>query len=287
MPSYTIQDLLDIMAKMRADGGCPWDREQTLESLKQYLVEECYEVVDAIESGSVDKHADELGDLLLQVVFQAQIRREQGQFAFEDVVDRICEKLIRRHPHVFGDARVSGTSEVLKNWEAIKAEERKKDAVEGDGKSAPISLVGNIPRHMPALHQAHHLQKRLARVGFDWTQVHDVVAKIDEELAEVKDALSSGDAAKIREELGDLLFAVVNLSRFQGLNAEEVLRCAVDKFVKRVQAVEQRVRQTGREMAQCNLEELDAHWNAVKAAEETQDAECKMRNVEGKEDTTP
>ena len=271
MSTYTLQNLLDILAKMRGEGGCPWDREQTLESLKQYLVEECYEVIAAIDSGRADKHADELGDLLLQVVFQAQIRHEQGLFAFDEVVDRVCAKLIRRHPHVFGNTSVSGSADVLKNWEAIKARE-KQEAVTGTpggGKlsDAPPSLVGDIPRHMPALHKAHHLQKRLARVGFDWQQVHDVVAKIDEELAEVKQALAAGNAAKIDEELGDLLFAVVNLSRFQGLNAEEVLQRAVNKFTKRVQAVEQRVRQTGRELSQCTLEELDAHWNAVKAAE--------------------
>jgi tetrapyrrole methylase family protein / MazG family protein len=263
---YTLQNLLDIMAKMRGPGGCPWDREQTLESLKQYLVEECYEVIDAIDSGRADKHADELGDLLLQVVFQAQIRREQGLFAFEEVVDRICEKLIRRHPHVFGNARVSGSQDVLKNWEAIKAQE-KKDAAAGKHADAPPSLLGDMPRHLPALHKAHHLQKRLARVGFDWNQVHDVVAKIDEELAEVKQALAAGDAARIKEELGDLLFAVANLSRFQGLNAEEVLQRAVEKFAGRVQAMEQRVKQAGRELAQCSLAELDAHWNAVKADE--------------------
>lgn len=268
MATYTIQDLLDIMAKMRAEGGCPWDREQTLESLKQYLVEECYEVIDAIDSGRADKHADELGDLLLQVVFQAQICKEQGLFAFEEVVDRICQKLIRRHPHVFGTASVSGSADVLKNWEAIKAQEKQKDAV-GAPSGAPPSLVGDIPRHMPALHKAHHLQKRLARVGFDWNKVHDVVAKIDEELAEVKQALAAGDAAHIDEELGDLLFAVVNLSRFQGLNAEEVLQRAVNKFARRVQAVEQRVRQAGRELSQCTLAELDAHWDAVKADEST------------------
>ncbi|MFA5342353.1 MAG: nucleoside triphosphate pyrophosphohydrolase [Kiritimatiellia bacterium] len=263
---HTIQNLLDIMAKMRGEGGCPWDREQTLESLKQYLVEECYEVIDAIDSGRADKHADELGDLLLQVVFQAQIRWEQGQFAFEDVVDRICAKLIRRHPHVFGDARVSGSQEVLKNWEAIKARE-KQDAGEGANSGTPPSLIGDMPRHLPALRKAHHLQKRLARVGFDWNQVHDVVAKIDEELAEVKQALAAGNTARIDEELGDLLFAVVNLSRFQGLNAEEVLQRAVNKFARRVQAVEQRVRLSGRELAQCTLAELDAHWDAVKKTE--------------------
>lgn len=262
---HTIQDLLDIMAKMRGEGGCPWDREQTLESLKQYLVEECYEVIDAIDSGQADKHADELGDLLLQVVFQAQIRREQGQFVFEDVVDRICTKLIRRHPHVFGNISVSGSQDVLKNWEAIKAQEKKDAATKRSGE--PGSLLGDMPRHLPALHKAHHLQKRLARVGFDWQQAHEIIAKIEEELEEVKQALAAGNAAHINEELGDLLFAVVNLCRFQGLNAEEVLQQAVAKFVRRVRAVEQRARLAGRELAQCTLAELDAHWNAVKASD--------------------
>ncbi|MBI2437659.1 MAG: nucleotide pyrophosphohydrolase, partial [Lentisphaerae bacterium] len=160
----------------------------------------------------------------------------------------------------------ASSQDVLKNWEAIKLRE-KQESADGSNCRSPSSLVGDIPRHLPALHKAHHLQKRLARLGFDWKQVHDVVAKIDEELAEVKQALAAGDAARIREELGDLLFAVVNLSRFQGLNAEEVLRRAVDKFAKRVQAIEQRLRQTGRELAQCTLAELDEHWNAVKATE--------------------
>lgn len=266
MATYNLQDLLGIVAQMRGAQGCPWDREQTLESVKQYLIEECYEVIDAIDAGKVERHAEELGDLLLQVIFQAQLRSEQHSFSFEDVVNRLCAKLIHRHPHVFGNTRVSGSEEVLKNWEAIKLRE-KKESAEGKDGSTPSSLVGDIPRHLPALHKAHHLQKRLSRIGFDWKQVHDVVAKIDEELAEVKQALAAGDTARIREELGDLLFAVVNLSRFQGLNAEEVLRRAVDKFTQRVQAVEQCVRQTGRELAQCTLAELDAHWNAVKESE--------------------
>ncbi len=265
MSAYTLENLLEIMARMRAEGGCPWDREQTLDSLKQYLVEECYELLDAIESGEVDKHADELGDLLLQVVFQAQIRREQEKFTFGDVVNRLCEKLIRRHPHVFGPTKVSGSDEVLKNWEAIKALEKTTGRPADAGE--PPSVVGDIPRSLPALHKAHRLQQRLARVGFDWTHVHDVVAKIDEELAEVKQAIAAGNAERIREEIGDLLFAVVNLGRFQKLNSEEVLGRAVEKFARRVRAVERRARGEGRELADCSFAELDAHWNAVKAAE--------------------
>ncbi|MBU4201296.1 MAG: nucleoside triphosphate pyrophosphohydrolase [Verrucomicrobia bacterium] len=262
-----IDQLLDIMARMRAEGGCPWDREQTLESLKQYLVEECYEVIDAVDSGQVSKHKDELGDLLLQVVFQAQIRKEQGDFSFEDVVRQVSDKLIRRHPHVFGDQVVSSSAEVLKNWETIKAREKQEAQAAGAKPPEPRSIVEGIPRHLPALHKAHHIQRRVARVGFDWNQVHDVMAKVEEELAEVKQALATGDAQRIREEIGDLLFAVVNLSRFQGLNAEEALNRTVDKFTRRFQAVEQRVRNEGREISQCSLAELDAHWSAVKAIE--------------------
>lgn len=258
-----IDQLLEIMARMRAEGGCPWDREQTLETLKQYLVEECYEVIDAVDSGQVAKHKEELGDLLLQVVFQAQIRREQGAFTFEDVARTVCEKLIRRHPHVFGDKTVSGSAEVLKNWEAIKALEKKT----AQNKAAPRSIVEGVPRHLPALHKAQHIQRRAARVGFDWSQVHEVVAKVEEELAEVKQALAAGDAGQIKGELGDLLFAVVNLSRFQGLNAEEALNLTVDKFVRRFQAMEERLRAEGKDLAKCSLAELDAHWNAVKAGE--------------------
>ncbi len=267
-----IDQLLEIMARMRAEGGCPWDREQSLETLKQYLVEECYEVIDAVDSGQAAKHKEELGDLLLQVVFQAQIRKEQGEFTFEDVARGIAEKLIRRHPHVFGGQAVSGSAEVLKNWEAIKAREKSEAQParaerSGAGGAAPRSIVEGLPRHLPALHKAQHVQRRAARVGFDWKQAREVVAKVEEELAEVKAALAAGDAGRIRDELGDLLFAVVNLSRFQGLNAEEALNRTVDKFVRRFQAMEERLRAAGREVAQCSLAELDAQWDAVKAGE--------------------
>lgn len=262
-----IDRLLEIMARMRAEGGCPWDREQTLESLKQYLVEECYEVIDAVDSGQAAKHKEELGDLLLQVVFQAQIRKEQGAFTFEDVARDIAAKLIRRHPHVFGGQAVSGSAEVLKNWEAIKAGEKHAAQSAAGRPAAPRSIVEGVPRHLPALHKAQHVQRRVARVGFDWKEVREVVAKVEEELAEVKAALARGDARRVREEIGDLLFAVVNLSRFQGLNAEEALNLTVDKFVRRFQAVERGLRDEGRDAAHCPPAELDARWNAVKAAE--------------------
>jgi tetrapyrrole methylase family protein / MazG family protein len=267
MKKSSINRLLEIMARMRAPDGCPWDRAQSLATLKQYLIEECYEVVDTIDSDDVDKHADELGDLLLQVVFQAQIRAEKKQFTFEDVVKRVCAKLIRRHPHVFGNVRVKDQKEVLRNWEKIKAQEKSGKAAGAKPSGLAQSVTAGLPRHLPALHKAHQFQQRLARVGFDWTNVHDVMMKVEEELDEVKQALAKGSKKEFRTELGDLLFAVVNLCRFRGLHAEEVLQDALKKFIRRFQEVERRVRSKGREISQCTLKELDAHWEDVKKAE--------------------
>lgn len=261
----SMRQLLEIMERLRAPGGCPWDREQDLHSLKQYLVEECYEVIDAIDSGQPEKHAEELGDLLLQIVFQAQLQKELGRFDFDTVVRHICAKLIRRHPHVFSDVRADDTRTVLQNWESIKAAE--KAGADGASPDAPLSIIGEIPRHLPALHKAHHIQKKVARIGFDWDQVHDVIAKIDEELREVKQALAAGDDAGVREEIGDLLFAIVNLSRFQGINAEEALNRTVAKFTRRFQQVEARLHAAGRKLTDCSLAELDRHWDAVKQTE--------------------
>ncbi len=270
MKTTPIDRLIKIMAKMRAKGGCPWDREQTLATLKQYLIEESYEVIDAIDSGDVDKHAEELGDLLLQVVFQAQIRKEKGQFNFNDVVRIVCEKLIRRHPHVFGKLRAANQEEVLRNWEKIKVQE-KRDKQAAGKTGAPAgkrpSIIDGLPRHLPSLHKAHQFQQRLARVGFDWANVHDVMLKIEEELGEVKEALARGNEKQIRAEIGDLLFAVVNLCRFRKMHAEEVLQDAIVKFTKRFQAVEKRIHAEGREITQCSLAELDKHWEAVKKEE--------------------
>lgn len=258
LPERPIDRLLAIMARLRAENGCPWDREQTLQSLKQYLVEESYEVLDAIDSGDRSKLADELGDLLLQVVFQAQICTEEGSFTFEDVARCISEKLIRRHPHVFGEVKVSGSAEVLRNWDNIKR-------TESDG--APRSAVAGLPRHMPALNKAQQVQKRAARVGFDWDAVHQVVDKIEEEIGEVKEAMAAGDTAHTRAEIGDLLFAVVNLSRFLGHNAEEALNDTVNKFVRRFQGIETRLHAQGKKMTDCKLPELDALWEEEKKTE--------------------
>lgn len=246
------------MARLRGPGGCPWDAEQSLDSLKQYLIEEAYEVLDAIDSGDADKHLEELGDLLLQVVFQSQVRSEEGRFTLKEVAEAIRAKLVRRHPHVFGDVQVSGAGDVLKNWDRIKKAEK-------GGK--PKSILEGVPRHLPALQRAHQVQVRAARAGFDWTAADDVLAKIEEEVAEVRAAIQAGTARDIGEEIGDLLFAVVNLSRFQKLRAEELLDRTVRKFTRRFQAIEQAVHEKGRQMTDCSLAELDALWEAVKRQE--------------------
>ena len=252
--------LLSVVSRLRSeDGGCPWDRKQTLQSLKPYLVEECYELIDAIDGGDVDEHMDELGDVLLQVALQSQIRCEEGAFSFDDVAGRLAEKLIRRHPHVFGDVKADTPEDVVRNWDAIKVKERAADA--------PKSIVDGIPRHLPSLQRAQRVQSRAARVGFDWDDVEDVINKVEEELEESRDALASGDQVHLKEELGDLLFATVNLSRFQGIDAEDALAAAVQKFTTRFKSVEQRIENSGRVMQECTLEELDAAWNQVKQEE--------------------
>jgi tetrapyrrole methylase family protein / MazG family protein len=253
-----VNRLLNIVSRLRGPDGCPWDREQTLNSLKQYLIEETYEVIEAVESDDPGRHAEELGDVLLQIVMQAHIRTEQKQFTFDDVVNSICEKLIRRHPHVFGDVKVSGSKEVLRNWEIIKS---------GEKKTAKKSVVEGIPRGLPALQRAQRVQSRAARVGFDWTELKDVVSKVEEELAEMKAAISEGDPASIKRETGDLLFAIVNLSRFQNMSAEECLDAAISKFITRFQRVEQRIHAEGRTFADCTLADMDVHWEAVKNEE--------------------
>lgn len=259
MKETSIDRLLGIMRKLRGPDGCPWDREQTLDSLKSCLIEETYEVIDAMESGDRAELCGELGDLLLQVVFQAQICDEAGEFNFDDVVNGIADKLVRRHPHVFGDVQAKTSGDVLRNWEKIKKTEK-------DGEK-PRSLVEGIPRHLPALAKANLVQKRVARAGFEWDEIGGVVDKLDEELAEVKEAMEQKDAAAIREELGDLMFSVVNLSRYLGHEPEELLHENIAKFMRRFQSLETRLHAEGREIEACSIAELEAVWNAVKEDE--------------------
>ncbi|VGO17985.1 nucleoside triphosphate pyrophosphohydrolase [Pontiella sulfatireligans] len=256
-----MERLLGVMRKLRAPDGCPWDREQSHESLKSDLIEEAYEVIDAIESGNASHLEEELGDLLLQVVFHSQISAEAGEFEFHQVANGISDKLVRRHPHVFGEVQVADSGEVLQNWDAIKKVEK-----QGEGE-APASIVAGIPKHLPALQKAHQIQKRAARAGFDWAHIDDVFDKLHEEIEEVKEAIGRNHEEDIRDEIGDLLFSVVNVSRFLGHNPEELLNHNIKKFVRRFHRVEDQVHATGKEFKQFTLEELDAFWDEAKREE--------------------
>ena len=249
------------MRILRGPGGCPWDHKQTFTTLKEHLVEESHEVLDAIDCGDRAKLRDELGDLLLQVVFQAQIGSEEKSFTFDDVATSIVEKLIRRHPHVFGDTQVSGADEVLKNWEQIKKTEK---GAKGD---QPRGTLEGIPKSLPALHKAQLVQKRVARVGFDWENVDGALNKLEEEVAEVREAVGGGDDRKIGEELGDVLFAAVNVTRFFGKNPEDLLHQTIAKFGRRFQYIEDAVHARGKKLSDCSLAELDEFWEQAKRRE--------------------
>ena len=245
--------LCEIVAKLRAPGGCPWDREQTQESLLPQLIEEAYEVVGAVRTKDDANFREELGDLLLLIVMHAEIAREAGRFDINNVIHDVTEKLIRRHPHVFGksDARDSGA--VLKQWESIKRAEK-------TGKH----YLDGLPTALPALMRAQKAQSKAARVNFDWTELRDVIAKIEEEVAEAKSAISSQDRQAIEDESGDLLFAVVNLARKCKLDAEGALQSATDKFVVRFNQLEDELKLRGRKLGDVDLAELDAIWNEIK-----------------------
>jgi MazG family protein len=255
----SIERLLEIVQKLRGPGGCPWDQKQTHASLKEGLIEEAYEVIDAIESETPSELEEELGDLLLQVVFHSQIASETEQFKLADVASGISDKLIRRHPHVFGEVEVAGIDEVLQNWDAIKKAEKK------DG-GKPVSIVSGIPKHLPALQKAHQVQKRVARAGFDWPNIEAVFDKLHEEIDEVKDAIRRKNEDDICDELGDLLFTVVNVSRYLGHNPEELLNQNIKKFISRFCYVEEKVQGSGREFRAFSSAELDELWCAAKNA---------------------
>jgi len=257
-PEPQIDRLIEIMARLRAPDGCPWDQKQTLESLKPYCIEEAYEVLDAIDSGDTKEHCEELGDLLLQVVFQSQLRAEEEAFTFDDVARAISDKLVRRHPHVFGDLDVADADEVLRNWDAIKQTEKG---------GAPKSLIEGIPANFPALMQAHEMQKRAGRGGFDWDDVQPALEKVDEETAEVKEALAAGESEHAIKELGDLIFAAVNCIRLLGGRAEDTVRETNQRFRSRFQYIESQVETAGKAMTDCSLDELEAHWQAAKGLE--------------------
>jgi len=254
MAQGNFERLVEIMATLRGEKGCPWDKEQTRESLKPYLVEETYEVLDAIDEGDPEKIKEELGDLLFQMLFHCQIARERGDFDVYDVIDGIGRKMVGRHPHVFKGVEYSTSGEVLTQWEERKREE---------GKNRDSILEG-IPKELPALLKAHRIQSRASRVGFDWRRAEDVLVKLDEEMAEFRTALACQDQKGIEDELGDIFFVLVNISRFVGVSPEEALKKTISKFISRFRYIEMKASESGRVLSEMTLEEMDAFWDEAK-----------------------
>jgi len=250
----SFEKLVGIMKKLRSPGGCDWDRAQTHESLKPYIIEEAYELLNAIESGNDEELKEELGDVLLQVVFHSQIASERGAFDISDVVETLCEKLIRRHPHVFGKSE--GYS--YKQWEDIKAKEKNKKSV---------SRIGDLNPALPALSMARRIQENASAVGFDWENIEGVFEKVHEELEELKSSLSEGNKNRISEELGDLLFSIVNLSRFLNIDPENALRKATERFWERFRKMEEMIEKDGLKFEDLSIEELDRYWEKAKGGD--------------------
>lgn len=262
-PTRDISDLIKIMRALRTpETGCPWDLEQTFDSIKQYTIEEAYEVADAIERKDYDDLKSELGDLLFQPVFYAQIAQDQGLFDFGDIVYAVSEKMIRRHPHVFMNVEVDGVDHSQHNWENIKASERAQKSKKTDKAS---SILDDVPNTLPALTRASKLAKRAARVGFDWPNTSEVIAKIREELTEVEEALETDDIAHHNEEIGDLLFAISNLARKANIDPEMALRDANAKFIRRFKYVEKRCTENNENPSETGLQTLDSYWNEIRA----------------------
>jgi MazG family protein len=255
-----VERLLSIMERLRGPQGCPWDREQTLRTLRPYVLEETYEVLEAIDAGDAREHCAELGDLLLQIVFQAQLRKEEGAFEFADVANAISDKLVSRHPHVFGDADAKDADAVLRQWAALKREENRK---KGGGES----VLEGVPREMPALARADRLTEKASRIGFDWPDAAGAREKLSEELGELDEAIARGDRDAIEHELGDTLFAAANLSRKLGVPPEEALRGTLARFIARFHHVERELARRGVGHGQATLAEMDALWDEAKSLE--------------------
>lgn len=256
-------NLVHIMHRLRSPGGCPWDAEQTHETLRPYLIEEAYELLDALDRGSDDELCDELGDVLLQVVFHSELAAERGAFTIRDVIGTLSDKLVRRHPHVFADVEVSGTEEVKRNWAQIKARER---AERSDSRVA-ASVLDGVPRALPALARAHRLGQKASTMGLDWQRAEDVLTKLGEELAELQEAVQGGVQERIGAEIGDLLFTVVSYARHLGVNAESCLQAALARFDGRVRSVEAQLHAQGVPTREASTDLLDAAWQNAKAAE--------------------
>ncbi|MBE3592189.1 MAG: nucleoside triphosphate pyrophosphohydrolase [Thermoanaerobacter sp.] len=253
---YDIYDLLEIMRILRSEKGCPWDKKQTHQSLEKYLVEESYELIDAIEKESEDKMAEELGDVLLQVVFHSQIAKERGTFNFCDVVDGICKKMIWRHPHVFGTVELKTSKAVLEKWDELKREEKNLNSY--------TEILKDVPKHMPALIRSYKVQEKAAKVGFDWERVEDAISKVYEELEELKEVYKGKNKEKIVEEVGDLIFAVVNVARFLDVEPESATHNTVEKFIKRFEYIEKTAAKNGQKLDEMTLNDMDKLWNEAK-----------------------
>lgn len=258
MPKRNFDELFRLMQRLRGPDGCPWDRKQSLPDLKPFVIEEAYEVVDAIDRDDRAALMEEVGDMLLEAVFIAEITREEGTFDIYDSITAIHDKLVRRHPHVFGDVEANDAEQVLVNWEKLKSEERK---AENKG------VLSGVPGSLPALLKASRLTEKAARVGFDWRRTEDVFEKLEEEVGELREAITSGEQEKVQEELGDLLFTIVNAARKLNVNPEEALQSTNRKFARRFASMEAEVHQSGRNIDQLSLEEMDALWDRAKAAE--------------------
>jgi tetrapyrrole methylase family protein / MazG family protein len=246
-------ELLAIMARLRAPGGCPWDREQTFASLRPYILEETYEILESIDEGRFADLKEELGDSLLHIVFLSQVAQEQGLFDVAEVIEAINTKLVRRHPHVFGEVKVESVGQVLRNWESIKL-----------GETDTKTVLGGVPKSVPALLRAYRVQEKAAGVGFDWEKVEQVLDKVREEIEELKTARTEGRQAEIEEEMGDLLFSIVNLARFWKVSPEEALRGTTEKFIRRFNYIEEQLKAQGKDVHKSTLAEMDKLWEEAK-----------------------
>lgn len=255
-PGKEFDRLVEIIARLRGPDGCPWDREQTSESIKPNLLEEAYEVLEAIDNADMPELCSELGDFMMQAVFHAQFAAERGDFTIEDSLRSINEKLIRRHPHVFGETQVAGSDEVLHNWEEIKRTEK--------GYEKRTSVLDGVPSAMPALARAMEISKKAAKAGFEWPNIEAVVDKMEEEVGELKQELAAGDRTRIFEEIGDLLFTVVNVARWSKVDPEDALRVMIARFSARFRRIEDAARESGRSVEDMTIQEMDAVWDRVK-----------------------
>ena len=251
--AINFDELIEVLRRLRAPDGCPWDREQTSESLVPYLLEETYEIIEAIEGGDAETLKEELGDLTLHILFQAELAREAGQFEIADSIKHISEKLIRRHPHVFDTQNGNQDSDLNMSWEKAKQKEKKRE-----------NLLDGVPKKLPALNRARRIQEKAANVGFDWKDIQPVWDKVEEELEELREVVAEKDPERIKDEMGDVLFSLVNLSRFLDISAEDALRMTISKFEHRFAKVEKELKKRGKEFSDSNLEEMDEIWNEVK-----------------------